>query len=117
MEVSKALSLLNSSFSLGEVTCLGISSQNRFILSGSKDKSIKFINYPQNTRVLFQSDNHHLDSITAIAASPDGRFIVSSSADKTIKVIDLKSQPEVHQFQDAHDSKSFCFDGIFTTSS
>ena len=52
-----------SSFSLEEVTCLAISPQNRFLLSGSKDKAIKITNYPQNTRVLFQSDNQHAGKI------------------------------------------------------
>ncbi len=55
--------LENLSFNPGEVTCLAISSQHRFILSGSKDKAIKFANYPQNTRVLFQSDNHHFGRV------------------------------------------------------
>jgi len=43
-----------------------------------------------------------LDSITSVAVTSDQRYVISGSNDKSIKVFDLRTNQQVHHFENAH---------------
>ena len=106
-----------SSF-IGGVNSLAVLSDNRFIVSGSDDKSIKMFDLQTKQRLHHFADAHRgtiifffllpcysssfIGAVRLVAVSSDNRFIVSGSSDKSIKVLDLKTKEELHHFADAH---------------
>ncbi|BAZ17390.1 WD-40 repeat protein [Calothrix sp. NIES-4071] len=81
---------LESSFSAHShvVSCLCLSCDNKVLISGSRDHSIKVWSLAgELVRVL----KGHSDGVCAVALSPDGKILASGSVDKTIKLWDLHS--------------------------
>lgn len=85
----------------GWVNSVVVTTDNKFIVSGSADRSIKVYDLQKQTHV-HHFQNAHEDQITSVAVTSDNRFIVSASADKSIKVFDFQTKQEVHHFQNAH---------------
>ena len=71
------------------VTCLTISADGKYLISGSRDKTIKIWNL--ETAELLHILKGHRDGVDAIALSPDGEIIASGSADNTIKIWHLQT--------------------------
>ncbi|MEM7579969.1 MAG: WD40 repeat domain-containing protein [Mastigocoleus sp.] len=66
------------------VRALAITEDNKFFISGSRDKTIKI--WDLSSGKLKHTLKGHTDGVYAIALSPDGQIIASGSADKTIKL-------------------------------
>ena len=109
-------SLLRHSSSFVEaVRSVAVSNDNKFIISGSEDESIKvfdlqtkqqlyhFANAHQSTIILILCHScSFIEAVLSVAVSSDNRFIVSGSSDKSIKVFDLQIKQQLHHFADAH---------------
>ena len=92
----------------GPVMTVAISSDGRWLVTGSADKTARLWDLssetPESCAHVLQG---HTDSINAVAFSPDGRWLVSGSADKTARLWDLSSEtPEscAHVLQGHTDS-------------
>ena len=104
------------------ILSVAISADGRFIVSGSRDKSMKvfdmhtkeqvhhFSNAHSSTISPFCMHTHFLiGGINSVAISPDGRFIISGSDDNSINVFDMHTKEQLHRFSDAHSGTSSLF--------
>lgn len=102
---------------------VAVTSDSRFIISGSEDKSLKVFNFVTKQEIYHFQNAHQcklisfinqiftaLDSITSIAITSNDKFLISASQDKSIKVFDLHTKQEVYHFKDTHESKIFSND-------
>lgn len=71
---------------------------NKFIVSGSLDASLRIWNIENETYI--QTLNAHSKSITCVSWSNDGNYIVSTSTDKLIKLWDANSGICINTFGD-----------------
>ncbi|KAL7925830.1 WD40-repeat-containing domain protein [Trichoderma austrokoningii] len=71
------------------VYSVAISSDGRYLASGSRDKTIKI--WDVTTGKERQTLKGHKGSITSLAFTPDGHFLASGSEDKTIKIWDKET--------------------------
>ncbi len=78
-----------------------ITSDNKYIVSGSGDKSIKIFDVATKQQVYHFIDAHE-GRIRSIALSSDNKYLFSGSTDCSIKVFDLQTKQQVHHFQQAH---------------
>ncbi|AZL53363.1 hypothetical protein EI285_01765 [Aliarcobacter skirrowii] len=72
-----------------DVNSIAISSDNRYIVSGSSDKTVKL--WEINSGKLLKTFTGHKNIVNSIAISSDNRYIVSGSADDTVRLWDFKS--------------------------
>ena len=77
----------------GEILALAITPDNKQIVSGSWDKTIKVWSLEKGEE-LFTLEGH-TDLVTALAITPDSDYIVSGSRDETIKVWGLREKKEI----------------------
>ncbi len=70
--------------SISHITSIAFSSDERVIVLGSKDKSLKL--WSRNEKRLIYSFDGYNNSISSVAFSSDGKFIVSGSVDRSIKL-------------------------------
>jgi WD40 repeat protein len=69
------------------ITCLAISSDQKNLVSGSFDQTIKIWNF--NKKKLIFTINSHSKVITSLAFSPTNKILASSSIDESVKVWDI----------------------------
>jgi len=102
---NQKLNLLETIFSLA------ISSDNRWIISGSFaeirvwdifQRKITHIFTEAHESNIHYNPYNYQGSIYGLAISSDNRYVVSASADKTIKVWDLKERLNVFVLEEAH---------------
>src|SRR5512138_610247 len=72
------------------ITSVVMTKDNRYIISGSLDKTIKIWDVSNNT--LIKTLSGHDLGIKKIAISPDDRYIVSGGRDKTVKLWDMEKE-------------------------
>jgi len=90
VEMFKKLFLKNSLQGHNDsIFSIAISSDNKFIISGSYDKTIKI--WDVQTGECLKILKGHNGRIESIAISSDNKFIVSGSGDGTIKIWDVKT--------------------------
>ena len=71
------------------INSVAISSDNRYIVSGSDDKTVRLWDFKSGK--LLKTLNGHSNSVNSVAISSDNRYIVSGSSDKTVKLWDVNS--------------------------
>lgn len=82
--------LINSKYNLfiqnhtGSISSLAISNDNRYLVSGSSDKTLRIWNLLEKNQLSICQG--HTESISSIAISNDNQFIFSGSMDTTIRV-------------------------------
>lgn len=76
------------------MNCIAVSSDGKFIVSGSSDKSVRIWNVIEKKCTICQNTGHK-DSVLCVAISPDCKIVASGSADKTIKTWDIITGNEV----------------------
>jgi WD40 repeat protein len=76
--------LANFAAHTGAVTAVALTTDSRFVLSGSTDTTLKL--WDGATGACLRTFQGHTDAITAAGLSPDGRYALSGSADRTLKV-------------------------------
>ena len=74
---------------LGKVTSVSFSPDNRKIVSGSADKTLRL--WDAETGALVSVMEGHLDEVSSVCFSPDGKKIASASKDKTVRVWDTRT--------------------------
>ena len=102
--------------SVEKVYSVAISQNMKYLVSGSKDKSIKIFNFAQR-KELFHFQNAHDGSlwglwfnpnpgeIRSVAITWDNKYIVSGSFDNSIKIFDIENKKEVYHFKNIHEGK------------
>ncbi|WP_437932652.1 AAA family ATPase [Sorangium sp. So ce291] len=83
-------------FTLG-VTGVAVTSDGRFAVSASSDKTLKVWEIATGQRLRTLAG--HTDEVRAVAVTPDGRFAVSTSSDNTLKVWDLATGQPLRTLQ------------------
>ena len=76
----------------------------RFVISGSRDKSIKVFDLHTKQQV-HHFQNAHDWFVKSLAVTSDSRFIVSGSEDQSIKIFDLLAKHQLQHLPKAHDRK------------
>jgi WD40 repeat protein len=70
-----------------------ITSDNRFVISASADKTIRVWNMAKsNLEMLFKE---HTKAVRDLCITKDDRYVISASFDKTIRIYDLETQSQV----------------------
>ncbi|MBE9042925.1 DnaJ domain-containing protein [Pleurocapsales cyanobacterium LEGE 10410] len=79
------------------VTCLIMSPSGQTLISGSKDKTIKFWDLREKKiiRTLGGYFNGHLSKVVALAISPDNRTLLSCGTDNSLKIWDVHQAREI----------------------
>ncbi|MFB0562266.1 MAG: WD40 repeat domain-containing protein [Candidatus Lokiarchaeia archaeon] len=80
----------------GGVSSVCISSDSRYIVSGSYDDTIKLWNL--HTGELIRTFSGHRDGVFSVCISSDSRYIVSGSEDNTIKLWNLHTGELIRTF-------------------
>jgi len=80
-----------------------MSPDGRFIISGSKDKSIRVFDI-QTKQQIHRFKDAHDDEILSVAVSSDGQYIIAGSRNKTIKCIKL---PQGRTFRKMDSKRKF----------
>ncbi|GHO77048.1 hypothetical protein KSD_48190 [Ktedonobacter sp. SOSP1-85] len=78
----------------GSVTGCAVSSDGKWIVSASEDRTLKV--WDVLTGAERCTLHGHTDSVTGCAISPDGKWIVSASKDETLKVRDVLTGTKRH---------------------
>jgi len=78
------------------ITCFSFSSDGKYIISGSKDKTIKQWNVEtgENVRTLIG----HSGTVTSLCISTDGKYLVSGSKDTSVKLWELSTGNNIYTF-------------------
>ena len=71
------------------VKSIAISSDSKYIVSGSYDKTIKIWNLESGQEI--KTLKGHSESVNSVAISSDNKYIVSGSADNSIKIWNIES--------------------------
>jgi WD40 repeat protein len=71
----------------GEITALGVDTNVKYIISSSKDKTLKV--WEANSGILVKTLTGHTGPINDLAITPDARYVISASDDHTLMVWDL----------------------------
>jgi len=83
---------------------LFVTPDDRFIVSGSHDKSLKVFDLHTKQEV-HHFKNAHQGFINAVVVTSDNKFIISGSSDQSLKVFALDITEEVYHFQKAQQSR------------
>ena len=89
---------MNTSFHKDRITALALSSNSKYVVSASKDKTIKV--WDVDTRELLRTLLGHKDRVNNISLTPDDSRILSASDDGTVKIWDLKSGDHLFTFSE-----------------
>lgn len=87
LTTGRAISTLRAS---APIACLDITSNGRYVLSGSRDGSVQKWNLESGkAEGAFRG---HSERVTDIDVSPDGRHVLSASYDKTVRLLELPEE-------------------------
>ncbi len=95
---------------------MALTSDNKYIISGSSDKSIKIFDLSTFKEIRHVKDAHesrfvewpesyYLAFLETIVVTSDNKYVISGSGDKSIKVFEFNTGKEICHFKDAHKSK------------
>ena len=85
----------------GFINSVAVTGDDKYIISGSDDKTIAVWDIANKT-LLHRFQEAHSDSINSVAVTGDDKYIISGSGDKTIAVWDIANKTLLHRFQEAH---------------
>ena len=68
------------------VTCLAVTPDNKYVISGSEDHSIRICNIQEKVDEVLLG---HTSAVTKLLVTSDCRYVVSASKDKTIRIWNL----------------------------
>ena len=78
------------------IDALALSPDNRYALSGSRDKTVRLWDLRRERAVAVFTG--HRKAIEALAFSADRKYVLSGSRDNTAKLWDVDAQKEIHSF-------------------
>ncbi len=104
----------------GDVKCLAVSNNNRFLISGGDDKLIKI--WDLATGKNLKTFEGHTEGISSLALSPDGKFVISCSANDQSRMWDMSTGSQSQTFDCngalslaiSPDGKNVAFGGLET---
>ncbi|WP_052330820.1 WD40 repeat domain-containing protein [Rivularia sp. PCC 7116] len=79
-----------------KVSSISFSSNNKFLVSGSYDKTVKI--WYLKTGEVIHTLTGHTRKVEAVSFSPNSNIVASGSADKTIKLWDVKTGKEIKTY-------------------
>ena len=79
------------------ITCIALSENGDFIVSGSGDQSVRV--WDAKTGDQLRELQGHTGFVTSVAFSPDGNQIVSGSRDQSVRVWDAKTGDQLRELQ------------------
>ena len=89
-------------FIIGEICCVTVTPDSKFIVFGSPDKSIKLFEIA--TKEISDPFKEHLQgAVHSVIVTPNNKYVISASDDLSIKIFDLDTKDLVHQFFYSHD--------------
>ena len=88
----------NRPFFKTRITSLALTSNDKHVVSGSMDKTIKI--WDVGTQKVRRNILAHDAAVNDVALSPHDRFILSASDDKTVKIIDFRSGDDIFTFRE-----------------
>ncbi|MFN6299244.1 MAG: WD40 repeat domain-containing protein, partial [Microcystis sp.] len=91
----------------GGILSVDFGSNNKFLASGSKDKTIKIWDIKRGTEVKTLSE--HSDHINSVSVSPNNQLLASGSDDKSLKLWDLKAGKAIISIPHPQKIYSVCF--------
>jgi len=110
---------------LGRVASVAVTSDDKYVVSGSWDKSLKVFDL-QTRQQVHHFENAHkgmenyidykfilLGKITSVAITSDDKYVICGSTDESIKVFDLRTKQQVHHFENAHNGMEIYIDCKF----
>lgn len=74
---------------------IAISSDSNYIVSGSKDKTIKIWNLKENYGLIHCFPEAHQAIIRSVRITSDIKYIISGSDDESIKIWDFYDKKEI----------------------
>ena len=80
----------------GDVKCLAVTANNRFLISGGDDKLIKVWDLTSGKNL--HTFEGHTGGIYSLALSPDGKFVISVSPNDLARIWDLASGSQAKEF-------------------
>jgi WD40 repeat protein/class 3 adenylate cyclase len=78
------------------VTCVAVSPDGKYIVSGSRDNTIKLWDAANGKEI--RTFKGHSNKVTGVGFAPDGKTVLSGSADSTLKLWDAASGKEIRSF-------------------
>ena len=69
---------------LDRVNCVAVTSDNKYIISGSNDRTIRIWNLLEKKQETLSVEN--CGYVLTVALTRDNKFIISGSADNTIRI-------------------------------
>ncbi len=83
---------------------MAVTSDDKYIISGSSDKSIKIFDFETKQQVHHFQEAHKAP-ICSMTITSDDRYMIAGSTGGSIKVFDIQTKQEVHDFDSVHESK------------
>ena len=80
----------------GDVECLAVSNNNKFLISGGNDKLIKVWDLTSGKNL--RTFTGHTDGIFSLALSPNGKFVISVAHNDLARMWDLASGTQSKEF-------------------
>ena len=111
------LRLIHAIYAKDSTLSVAFSSDSKYIVSGSWDKTIKL--WDAKNRQLIRTYKGHKETIVSVAFSPNDKYIVSGSWDKTIKLWDTENGQLIRTYKGHKDmlvSVAFSPDGKYIVS-
>ena len=75
----------------GIIKTVTVSTDSKYIVSGSTDRTIKIWSIQDKKQLPFCFNDTYKDSINSVVFSKDSKYIVSGSNDKTIHIWNVKT--------------------------
>ncbi|KAG8843576.1 hypothetical protein FRB96_003901 [Tulasnella sp. 330] len=91
----------------GSITGVAVSSNNKIVVSGSEDKTIRLWDATSGAAV-GEVMASHTDEVTCVAVTPDCKIIVSGSMDKTLQRWDATSGAAIGEAMIGHGGGIVC---------
>lgn len=108
------LFLKNYFFIVDAIFALELSKDNRYLVTGSADQSVKIIDFDARLELHHFKNIHasihniffyfiiFVDSVSHIAISSDNKYIITGSGDKSVKVLSVEAKIEIYCFENMH---------------
>ncbi len=96
----------------GLVNAIAVDRNNRFIITGSRDNTVKLWDYESGD--LLRSFTDHTSDVQSIAIDPRDRFFVSGSDDHFAKIRDLATGTLIHALDCKDNIRAVSLDGTGT---
>ena len=89
----------------GQVTCVTMDPRNKFFVTGSKDRTLKFWNLVEGTLKITLTG--HIGAIKGVVMSDRHPYLFSCADDKTVVCWDLETNTSIRKYH-GHLSGVFC---------